>query len=556
MKKNAITLLLSAAFVLGAQAQQDYVSKVWVADNGDGTYKNPVLLADYSDPDVCRVGEDYYMTASSFNCLPGLPILHSRDMVNWTIVNHALIRQPPSDDAEVPAVSFVTTRFQNGGVWAPAIRYRNGEFYIYYGDPDYGVYMLKTKDVRGEWEKPVWVMEGRGIIDPCPLWDDDGRVYMVYGIAGSRMTNRSLICVVRLSEDGKTLAGEPKVVYDGHETQPTIEGPKFYKRNGWYYIFAPAGSVPTGWQTVLRSRNVWGPYDEKIVLATGGTEINGPHQGAWVDTPDGKEDWFFHFQERNPYGRVVHLQPMVWRDDWPVIGRDDDADGCGEPVARWRKPAVGRTYPIVTPVESDEFDSRDLGLQWQWHTTPKPIWVYHAGERGFMRLYSVVPPTRQKYKNLLDTPNLLLQKLPAEEFSATAKFTFKPHEANQAGERAGFIVMGFSYSVLSVDHKDGRFTITQSTCSDADKGGQEEIRGSAHVDTGTLWFRMNMKKGGVCSFAYSTDGRRFTPLGGEFAVQKARGTGAKMGLFCNRNEESIDAGWIDVDYFRVDKPVR
>ncbi len=552
MKSLITTIVLLAAAVV-AGAQENYVSKVWVADQGDGTYRNPVLNADYSDPDVCRVGEDYYMTSSSFNCLPGLPILHSRDMVNWTLINHALTKQIPSDDVEVPAVKFVTGRFQNGGVWAPAIRYHDGEFYIFYGDPDYGVFMLKTKDIRGRWEKPVWVMEGRGIIDPAPLWDDDGSLYMVYGIAGSRMTNRSLICMVPLSADGTRTLCEPKVVYDGHETQPTIEGPKLYKRNGWYYIFAPAGGVPTGWQTVLRSRSIWGPYEEKIVLATGSTKINGPHQGAWVDTPDGKEHWFFHFQENVPYGRVVHLQPMRWVDDWPVIGEDKDGDGCGEPVARWKKPGVGKTYPIATPVESDEFSSRDMGLQWQWHTTPNPIWAYFAGEKGYARLYSVVPPVRNKYGNLLDIPNLFLQKLPAEEFSATAKFTFKPHAANTLGERAGFIVMGFAYTVLSVENKDGGFVITQSTCADADKGGKEVVQGSAKVASDTFYFRLDMAPGGLCSFLYSTDGRKYTPIGTQFAVAKARGTGAKMGLFCNRNEDSIDAGWIDVDYFRVEK---
>ena len=534
-------------------SQSNYVSKVWKSDNGDGTYKNPVIFADYSDPDVCRVGDDYYMTSSSFNCLPGLPILHSKDLINWQIINHALLQQIPREDVEVPAVKFVTVRFQNGGVWAPAIRFHDGEFYIYYGDPDYGVFMLKTKDIRGEWEKPVLVKEGRGIIDPCPLWDEDGQVYLVHGIAGSRMTNRSLISVLRLSADGKTAISDSRIVFDGHETQPTIEGPKFYKRNGYYYIFAPAGGVPTGWQTVLRSKNIWGPYEERIVLSTGSTKINGPHQGAWVDTPDGKEDWYFHFQEKGAYGRIVHLQPMKWINNWPVIGIDKDGDGCGEPVLTYKKPNVGKQYPVVNPVESDEFNSRELGLQWQWHNISKPIWAYYASEKGFIRLYSVIPPTRKKFNNLLDNTNLLLQKIPAEEFSVVTKFTFKPHLNNTLGERAGFIVMGFAYTVLSVENKNGKYVISQSTCTNANEGGQEIVNSSVSVTSDIFYFKLEMEKEAKCSFSYSIDGEKYIKIGTSFAVQKARGTGSKIGLFCNRNEESIDAGWIDVDYFRVEK---
>jgi len=174
----AVLLLVFCQLSFGQGNEIKANSSVWIADNGDGTYRNPILHADYSDPDVIRVEDDYYMTSSSFNCVPGLPILHSKDMVNWELVNYALQKQPPFDVYDKP---------QHGnGVWAPCIRYHDNEFYIYYPDPDYGIYMVKTKDPRGIWSAPIMVKEGKGLIDPTPLWDDDGKVYIVYAFAGSR----------------------------------------------------------------------------------------------------------------------------------------------------------------------------------------------------------------------------------------------------------------------------------------------------------------------------------------------------------------------------------
>ena len=236
-----LSLLVSFSY---GQNPDNYKSKVWVADQGDGTYKNPILYADYSDPDVVRVGDDYFMTASSFNCAPGLPILHSKDMVNWKLINYALPEQVPVDHFSVP---------QHGnGVWAPSIRYHNNEVYIYWGDPDFGIYMVKTKDPFGEWEAPVLVMEAKGAIDPSPLWDDNGKAYIVHAWAGSRAGVKSLLTVHEMNADGTKVLDSGKHVFDGHENHPTVEGSKFYKRNGYYYIFAPAGGVATGWQLILR----------------------------------------------------------------------------------------------------------------------------------------------------------------------------------------------------------------------------------------------------------------------------------------------------------------
>ncbi|MBQ9410977.1 MAG: glycoside hydrolase 43 family protein, partial [Bacteroidales bacterium] len=222
-------------------------------------YTNPILHLDYSDPDVCRVGKDYYMTASSFNCFPGLPILHSKDLVHWEQIGAALLDYPcDGTDAD-----FRTTVQHGNGVWAPAIRYHDGWFYIYVGDPDRGIFMVKAQKPSGPWEKPVWVVRQKGFIDPCPLWDKDGKAYLSHGLAGSRAGLKSVLFVAPMAADGTTLIGPSRIVYDGHKTQPTIEGTKFYRRGEYYYIFSPAGGVPTGWQTVLRAKDPFGPYEEK-----------------------------------------------------------------------------------------------------------------------------------------------------------------------------------------------------------------------------------------------------------------------------------------------------
>ncbi|HRV56343.1 MAG TPA: glycoside hydrolase 43 family protein, partial [Mangrovimonas sp.] len=283
--KTVLTIILCLIELSVTWAQ---TSQVWVADQGDGTYKNPVLYADYSDPDVVRVGDDFYMTASSFTAVPGLPILHSKDLVNWELINHAVQEIVPIPVFNVP---------QHGnGIWAPSIRYHHDEFYIYWGDPDFGIYMVKTKNPYGDWEKPVLVMEGKGLIDPCPFWDEDGKAYLVHAYAGSRASVKSILVINKMNPEGTKVLDKGKVVFDGHDAHPTVEGPKFYKRSGYYYIFAPAGGVATGWQLVLRSKNIYGPYEEKVVLEQGSTNINGPHQGAWLDSPNG-EDWFVHFQD-------------------------------------------------------------------------------------------------------------------------------------------------------------------------------------------------------------------------------------------------------------------
>lgn len=552
--KTLFSLGLLAALPMAAQ-QKEYVSQVWVADRGDGTYQNPVLYADYSDPDACRVGNDFYMTSSSFNCLPGLQILHSNDLVNWRIIGAAIpYRLTPVSTPERPE--------HGNRVWAPAIRHHNGEFYIFWGDPDQGVFMTKARDPQGPWTEPVLVKAGQGIIDPCPLWDDDGQVYLVHAYAGSRAQLKSVIAICQLNEEATQAVTPSRIVFDGHEAHPTCEGPKFYKKGGYYYIFHPAGGVPTGWQVVLRSKNVYGPYECKTVLAQGNTSVNGPHQGAWVDTPTG-EDWFLHFQDVGAYGRLVHLQPMKWKDGWPVIGTDPDGDGCGEPVLSHRKPDVGRTYPVCTPQESDEFDGYTLSPQWQWHANINEKWAYYAGNHGFVRLYSY--PVVPQYRNLWDVANLLLQKTPAPNFTATMKLTFSPTKQYK-GERTGLVVMGMDYAALVLENAADEITLSQVVCHGADKGQPEQVNASVGLKEGTVYLRVKFgcdgrkiaqSEGGhdllvTCNFSYSTDGQTFSPLGTTFQAREGKWIGAKVGTFCTRPAiRTNDGGWADVDWFRI-----
>lgn len=540
IRKGIFGLLF--CFALSGMQAQNEVSKTWVADLGNGMYKNPILYADYSDPDACRVGDDYYMTASSFNSIPGLPILHSKDLVNWTLIGHAISKMPEY-------ATFGEGVNHGGNVWAPAIRYHNGEFYIYYGDPDLGIFMTKTKAPRGEWEPVVLVKEGKGLIDSCPLFDDDGQVYLAHAYAGSRAGIKSLLAVTRLTPDGKKAVGESKIIYDGHDIDPTIEGPKLYKKNGYYYILAPAGGVATGWQLAMRSKDIFGPYERKIVMDQGNTSVNGPHQGAWVDTPTG-EDWFIHFQDVGAFGRITHLQPMVWKNDWPVIGEDKDGDGCGNPVMTYKKPNVGRTYPVATPAESDEFNTNSLGLQWQWHSNPEDWWYFSNQINGCLSLYSV--PMVENYKSLWDVPNLLLQKTPAPDFTATMKLTFSP-DSRFTGERTGLVVMGLDYALLSFENTGNGFTLSQAECLKADKGGIEKVNASVPLKDATVYLQVKVNPDASCAFSYSTDGKKYTSLGNKFQAKEGKWIGAKIGTFCTRPVKGNDGGRVDIDWFRVTK---
>ena len=545
MRKSILFSLLFLPIISVAQ----YKSSVWSPDNGDGTYTNPVINADYSDPDVCVVGDDYYMTASSFNCIPGLPILHSKDLVNWEIIGHAITELTPNEEFDKPS--------HGNGVWAPSIRYHEGMFYIYWGDPDHGVFRVTATDPAGEWSKPVCIIEGKGMIDTTPLWDDDGRCYLVNGWANSRSRFASVLTVRELDKDGLKAISNPVIVFDGNGTENrTCEGPKFYKRNGWYWIMCPAGGVPTGFQLAMRSKSPYGPYEYMKVLDQGKSVINGPHQGAWIHTALG-EDWFMHFQDKECYGRVVHLQPVTWKDNWPVMGKVPAKGYCGEPVITYRKPSTKGKVDVVNPVESDEFNSPKLGLQWQWHANYDQKFGMPTAF-GTFRLYT--HKVSKEFKNMWEVPNLLLQKTPADKFTATTKLRFTSKDDNQMG---GLIVMGHDYFALMLKRVKDEFLLQLVTCKSADKGTPEQVKTIAtlkptekdkidyqpaiHED---IYLRVNVADG-ECNFAYSLNGKKYTAVEGNFKIKEGKWIGAKVGLAAIEPAGKTNRGWIDADWFRV-----
>jgi beta-xylosidase len=512
---------------------------VWSPDCGDGHYRNPVLHADYSDPDAIRVGEDYYLVSSSFSAVPGLPLLHSRDLANWRLLNHALPSLVPAEHFSVPR--------HGQGVWAPSLRHHAGKFWIYYPDPDFGLYLITADDPAGRWSEPVLLKTGKGLIDPCPLWDDDGRVYLVHGWAKSRAGISNLLTLLRLSADGQRVEEDLGTIVDGAKVPVpgfrTLEGPKFYRREGWYYIFAPAGGVAEGWQSVFRARDIRGPYEHRIVLAQGSTEINGPHQGALVDTPAG-EWWFLHFQDKAAYGRIVHLQPVVWRDGWPVMGHDTDGDGTGEPVLLHRKPVLSPAAPVV-PATSDEFSSPQLGLQWQWQANPRAGWHSLTARPDHLRLHSQPEP---KPANLYQSPALLLQKFPAPAFRVTTRVEFEPQAV---GESAGLIVFGYTYSWIGLRARDNGLALIWAICPEAAKGPPEEEHLLIERLDGPVWISVIVRPHGACRFAFSTDGDSFTDTGREFTATVGHWVGAKVGLFACAPAGATSRGHADFNRFQV-----
>jgi len=508
-------------------------SSPWISDQGDGTFINPVLHADYSDPDIVRVGEDFYMTASSFGHIPGLPILHSRDLVNWSLINHA-IQHMPLPGYEKP---------QHGnGVWAPSIRYHNSKYWIFYGDPDVGIFMTTADHPADRWSELHLVHEGKGLIDACPFWDEDDQAYLVHAYAESRSGIRHRLRVCPMSTDGKRLLEGGVDIIDDPDKQPLIEGPKMYKRNGYYYVAAPAGGVSQGWQTVLRSTDPMGPYEYRIVLQQGDTEVNGPHQGGWVELESG-ETWFMHFQHKGAYGRIVHLQPVRWIDNWPVIGIDRHGDGIGEPVIRMSKPNVSAVCKLEVPATDDEFDQPNLGVQWQWQANPADHWISLQDRKGHLRMFAV--SHEDSRGSLIKAPFLLMQKFPALTFEAITQCDVSNLHSE---ERTGLIVFGMKYAAMVVKKEGNGEPRLQFIEGDTDT---EKVTWEHNITAEKLQLKVIIKPGGLCTFQYKLDNEQaFEPLEQHpFQAVPGRWVGAKVGLFAQAQKES--RGFADFEWFRL-----
>ncbi len=501
-------------------------------DLGDGAYRNPVLAADWSDPDVLRVGDDFYLTASSFGRAPGLPLLHSRDLVNWTLIGHALDRVEPAEAFAVPR--------HDCGVWAPSLRHHDGRFWIFWGDPDHGVYQVNAASVRGPWSRPHLLKPGKGLIDPCPLWDEEsGAAYLVHAWAKSRSGVKNRLTGHRMSPDGRELLDEGEVIVDGDRIPGwfTIEGPKLYRHDGWFWILAPAGGVATGWQGAFRSRRFHGPYEQRVVLQQGATDVNGPHQGGWVRTPAG-EDWFLHFQQRGAYGRVVHLQPMRWdADGWPVLGDD------GAPVDVHPKPGLP-PQPRSAPATHDDFPGGRHGPQWQWTANPRTGWAAtHAGDG--LRLSCL---RSARARDLRALPHTLTQRLPLRPCSVEVELRL---DAGSPGARAGLAVLGDAYSWIGLERGDDGAARLVHRFAEAGAEAERDAAPPRPAPDDTARLRIDVTEGARCRFNADTGGG-FEPTGAPvFAATPWRWVGALLGLFAVAEDGRGPAGAALFTRFRI-----
>ncbi len=536
-------------------------------------YANPILHCDFSDPDVCVGGDGrFYMVSSSFGAVPGLPVLVSDDLVNWSYLACALERHPFHDEKSAGNPE------HGKAVWAPSMRYRQerGEYVIYWGDPDRGAYRICAKNPAGPWSDPRLVVAASGLIDPCPLYDDDGRIYLVNGWAGSRAGFNSVLTVRELDKDETRSIGPEVIVYDGlPRGDSTAEGPKFYKKGGEYWLFFPAGGVVQGWQVAARASSPFGPYRARTVLAQGGSAVNGPHQGAWVRIPSnrlaasdgGCADWFIHFSDRGAYGRIIYLEPLAWREDgWPVIGRDDDGDGCGEPVTHFAMPpcisSVGRHLPFGGLQTGDEFDALTLSPAWHFLGKSRDLAAW-ASPSGYFRLYST-PFEAGTAKNTWQVPDMMVQKFPAAFFEATLKARIS---ATSPDAESGIIVQGVDYARLGLKSGEENFQLVFTHCRGADRGERESQRVLAEIpaalsDAGLrkcrsadIWLRVKVAPASpsvpVCTFSYSVDGENYRDCGVKFTAAPGRWIGATLGIYSLHGASAVSRGWIDADYFRI-----
>ena len=506
MKRLFLFTLFSLS-LLGCS--QDAPEAAW-GDTGDGSYRNPVLLADYSDPDAIRVGDRYYLVASDFHFM-GMQVLESTDLVNWKLISQVYSR------FDLPG--WDENKHYAGGSWAPSIRYHDGRFYVYFCTPDEGLFMSSATDPAGPWDPLHCVKAVYHWEDPCPFWDEDGQAYLGHSLHGA-----GPIIIHKMSADGRALLDEGVTVYRG----PVAEGTKIHKWNGYYYLSIPEGGVGGGWQTVLRARDLYGPYERKIVLETGSTKVNGPHQGAIVDTPAG-EWWFLHFQERDPLGRVVHLQPMRWEDGWPVMGEDYDGNGVGEPVARWKKPAAAQASKRELPASSDEFKEGKLGLQWQFNHNPKDEGWSVTRKKGRLAIDG------GKAFSLWDARNTLSQKIMGYDGAYDVQVDL---DDLADGQKAGLACLGREFFCIGVRQTpDGRELFFE-------KNGEvlKTEAWTARTIRLRLSFDVNAEENGF-SFSYSRDGKTFEPFGDAFAAHNGFWKGARVALFSYNTEKEGGTAW-------------
>lgn len=488
------------------------------SDNGDGTYTNPVIPADFPDPDVIRVGNTYYMVTTTMFIFPGVTILKSHDLVNWEYCSNAV----PGFDFSKCYDLDNCNRYAHGQ-WATSIKYRNGKFYLLFITLNEGGFMCTAAKAEGPWHITHLP---KGFYDPGLFFDDNGKAYVAQGYSKIFITevNDSLVAI-----------GPDSLVYTGN-IRRGLEGTHVYKINGYYYLYCTYGGRD-GIQVALRSKNIYGPYEQKIVIRDTTPGINfGIHQGALIQTQTG-EWWTMLFVDSGPFGRFPSLQPVTWVDGWPMAGVD------GKAVTTYRKPNVGKTYPVKTLPASDEFNEKKLGMQWGWNHNPDPSKWSLTKNAGSLRL-----TTGKIVSSLPEARNTLTQR-PFANYDQTIPTTATTKmnvSSMKEGDVAGLAVFQNPYAYIAVKQTNGsKYIVMVNNGKPVD---------SVAVDQSIIYLRTiasNSSK--KAAFEYSFDNKNFKLLGSELNMQFSLKifTGNKFCLFNYATKAS--GGFVDFDWFRLNE---
>ena len=508
--------------VCSLEAQQ-----VWTPDNGDGTFTNPLMWGDWPDPDVIRVGDEFYMVSTSMHYVPGCPIIKSKDLVNWEMAGYAIDRYD-----EDPKYDMQGGNLYLNGSWANSLRYHNGKFYVAFCTP-YGwgretghFSVCEAEKPEGPWKRTIFP---EYMYDPGLFFDDDGKVYVVHG--------QGTLYVTELNEDARSVKGDKVKIWSGrfknaHELGGGfgMEGSHVYKINGKYYITCPAGGTE-GWQICLRSDNIYGPYEHKLIMNDDSSyPKNGLHQGGMVQLKNG-DWWFIIMQDRGAIGRVPCLVPVKWVDGWPMLGAD------GKDVVTYPKPAVGKASKIKSPATTDEFNTKKLGLQWQWNHNPDNAKWSLTERPGYMRLKA------SPANNLKNARNTLTQRVqgPTSEGLVEMELT-----GMKDGNVAGFGVFQFPYAYVAVQQEGGARKVVM--CND----GKIVETAVENFTQDKLWMKARVTdKDFIASFYYSLDGVNFFPIGNVLKMDLGLyWTANRFALFNFTTRDEGDGGFVDFNWFR------
>lgn len=488
-----------------------------VADNGDGTYTNPPIDADYPDPSIIRVGDTFYFATTTFVNVPGLTILESRDLVNWQLASHVV----PVLDGR-PEYDMQGGTLYRRGLYAPSLRYYGGTFWLAVTPVGQNTRIYYTDDVRKPWQSHELDREA---FDPALYFEDDGTPYLA-----TSEGRDGTVTLLTLNDDLSAVVAAQEIFYN-----EGAEGSKIVRRGDYYYMFH---SIPRRLgMTVSRATSLFGPWETRNQI----DDTTGGHQGAIVDLPDGT-DYGFVMLDAGSIGRVTNISPVHWVDDWPVWGTPD---APGQVPDSARKPIEGGT--ALQPATSDDFSATTLGLQWQWNHNPLDERWSLTARPGYLRLH----PTQAD--GFWTARNTLVQKAMGPFSRGEVKFDVR---RLGEGDRCGFGTLGkFSAYIAVHGGADGRHTLSMRVLEDTREGLEEDLRASgvpAYADN--LYLRTDLDfTTDTGRVAYSFDAASWTELGGEFPLafdwQTGTFQGQQFALFCF-NPKPGD-GYLDVDEFRL-----